>query len=552
MKQLLSKYKTLLLLVVALVALQGCYKDLGNYKYNTLPGTVYISENSYSSSYTSALGDSLIVDPTVTYRGDLADLSYEWQMWNQSTHQYVTFQNGKKLKLKCGNSQGTDLLIPSAGAYSIRFAIKNKKLLTDTNSPNVNEVYSNSILITVVDASYIGLMVLHGNDQQCDVGLIETNLFLPKATDNVTTKVTPDFYSFYNNGAKIAGKGMQVLKYGRIETLGSQTYGSSNVYIFTDKGGSRTEYLKMNKSVLDYSAILMNPSDASGKPQFFTQRGSAQGRSMIDNGKVFYGDFFGPLFTNDYASYYAAPYAALISKADFSGNSSIGVVVFDNISKSFLYSGYNSGTSYLNRFPVSTVPGINLQPNNMKASLIYMEGRGNGQSSDIPSIYDVLAVMKDDATGERYLADFNFTLSDFAKISVGRYSMEGLPDADNIKYYAFGAGLNVNYYATRHNIYNYSYLNGNTARVIYTFPSAEEITMMKILKYEYEIGSTSYYKFSNKTMVVGTVDAQGHGKLYAFKVDVITGGLTLDSTYKGTETGGSNFGRIYDANLKDQ
>lgn len=552
MKQMIFKYRTMLLLVAILVTSHGCYKDLGNYNYNSLPEVVNIASDSYNNAYTKALGDSLIVDPTVSYGGDASDLSFSWQIWNDTNHKYITFKQGKKLKIKCGNTQGTDTLIPSAGAYSIRLAVVNNQLKTNSDNPNANEVYSANITITVVDASYRGLMVLHGDGQKCDVGLIEANIFLPTASDNVTTKVTPNFYSYFNNGERISGIGKQVFQYGHISTWGSQTYGTSNIYVFTDKGGIQANYLKLQKTAIDYSAMFANSADASGKPQFFTQKGQAQGRTLIDNGRVFYGDFYGALFTSDYAPYYAAPFAAQIGRSDFSGNSSIGTVVFDNVHKCFLYSGYGSGTSYLNRFPSSTVSSVDLQPNDMKASLLYMEKRGSGKGTDRPSVYDVLAVMKDDATGEKYLADFNFTVLDFAQASVGRYSMEALPEAKDIKYYAFGAGFNVNYYATKQNIYQYQYMNNNTAGLIYTFPNSEEITLMKIIKYEYSIGSTNYYQFSNKVMVVATVDAQGHGKIYTFKIDVITGALTLAATFNGTESGGSNFGSIYDANLKDQ
>jgi hypothetical protein len=356
----------------------------------------------------------------------------------------------------------------------------------------------------------------------------------------------------------IAGQGLQILKLGKIVYSGGFVSGTSNIYILTDKGGTRTDYLKMQKSILsDYSAMLMNPSSALGKPQCLVQRGANQGKALIDNGKVFYGDFLGPLILRDNTSYYAAPFAVLVNKFDFGGNSSMGVVVFDNISKAFMYSGYNSKTAYLNKFSGTSNSGVNLQPNNMKATLLHLEKRAYGNSADIPSIYDAIAIMKDDATGERYLADFNFGLSEQAKVSIGRYSMEGLPDVNNVKYYAFGAGLNMNYYATNHRIYKYLYLNNNTASVIHTFSDDEEITMMKILKYEYEFNAdpsfkSNLYKYSNKMMVVGTLDATGHGKLYAFTLDVITGDMTLVASYNGTESGGSRFGKIYDANLKDQ
>ncbi len=554
MKRLLFKY--ILFSVIILLTLHGCYKDLGNYNYNTLPESIKIDPASYNTSYTIIIGDSLIIEPIIYYEGNISDLSFSWQMWNTDSSKYVTFQEGEKLKLKCGNQQGTDPLIPVAGAYPIRLAVANKLLAIDSANPNVNEIYSSGISLNVTDITYRGLMVLHGNGEECNVGLIENNMFLPKATDNVTPKVTSDFYSYFNSGAMIPGIGKRVIKYGQISTSGSYTYGTSNVYIFTDKTALRCDYIKMQNTPLDYSALFFNPSHASGNPQAFYQRGQAQGRTLIDNGRVFYGDFIGPLIiqgeSNDASNYYAAPFAAHYGIARFSGGPSVGTVVYDTQRKSFLYSGYGSGTGYLYKFPSSSVPGVNLQPNNMRATLSYLELRGTGESTDSPSIYDALAVMTDDVTGERFLADFNFSLVDLSKVSVGRYSMENLPEADNIKYYSFGAALNLNYYATAKNIYQYFYLNSNSANKIFSFPGSEEITMMKIIKFEYSANSTSYYQFSNKMLVVCTVDSQNRGKLYAFKLDLITGALTLSGTFDGSESGGSRFGRIYDVDLKNQ
>ncbi|MVT08809.1 PKD-like family lipoprotein [Chitinophaga tropicalis] len=531
MTTILSRYKYLLLAGLFFLTLQACYKDKGNYDYAPLPPVVVIDTNSYLTSYTKVYTvDSLIIDPVISYSGNIEDLSYEWQMWDNSVGRFVHFQQGKRLAYKVG----ADQYVKATGIYNLRLGVSNRSLKSDTADPDAAMTYSRIVTMTVVTANYIGLMVLHGDGTQCDVGLIEDNFFMPKATQTVTTKVTPGFYSSFNNGEKIPGVGKQVEKVGVVSTFGSSIFGTSNVYIFTDKVNIRTAYLRMEK-LGDYSALFALPSLASGKPGYYTQFGTNQSKAMVDDGRVFYGNFVGPLSNTDF-TYYAAPYVALVGSAGFTGGPSRGVVAFDTISKAFLYSTYGSGTTNINKFPDNTVSGVDLQPNNMKAKLVYMDIRGR--------TYNTLAVLKDATTGNDYLAEFNFWATDASQVSVGKYPMENLPGYGSIKFYAFGRELNMVYYATGNTLYQYLYQGGNTASAIYTVPSGEEITGVKVIKYEYAATSTTY-QYSNKQMVIATVDQQGKGKVYAFSVNTVTGATTLKKVFDG-------FGQIYDMSVKDQ
>lgn len=540
-------YNTNLIPVVLIlvVVLPGCYQDMGNYDYEALPGQVIITADSYSTDYTKVLGqDTLRIEPVISYEGDEADLSYEWEIWQPSpVSDYVPIYEGKNLEYKCG----PDDYITGPGSYDIRLTVSNAALTTDDKNPDANQTYSEIINLEVVMNNYVGLMVLHGDGTQSDVGLIEDDIFLAEASQTITTMVTPEFYSSNNQNQKISGVGRQVAKHGYVSTASSgSTFGSSDILILTENGEAmRTDYRTMEKMPADYKALILAPETAPGNPQFYHQRGLGGGSGLVDNGKVFYSaasDYFrGAMYSSDF-DYLAAPYLCIVINRGLSGGTNMGVVAFDNLSKSFIYSEFNF-SELLYKFPDSAVSGVNLEPSNMQADLIYMELSGHGG--------DARAVMEDDATGEKYLAVFDFYASEKTNISVGRYSMESLPNIDNAKYYAFGRGVNVSYYATSNEIYQYLYEGGNTANSKYTFPGGEEITTMEIIKHESNAEYT-YYQYSNRMLVIGTKDAQNNGKVYAFIIDQVTGDLTLSETYDGTENGGIHFGEIYDFGYKSQ
>ena len=523
------RYTHLLCILLVLTG-NACFKDKGNYSYNPLPPVITIDTNSYFLSYQKVFDkDTLTIDPIIAYDGDPDDLSYEWQIRGKGKIMFETIQKGKQLKYKVGN----DAVVYQAAPYDLRLAVVNSKLALDSATKRANMVYSKVISLSVVSELFLGMMVLHGDGTQSDVGLIEDNAVMPKPGPSVTRKITPDFYSATNNGEKIPGVGKQVEKMGFYVSNCTNCF--AYIYVFTDQAQLQTDFMKLQK-LGSYASLFTLPSFASGKMQAFARMGASTSpyKAMVDDGRLFYGNFVGPLFNPDF-DYYAAPYLGLV--ANFSSNK--GAVIFDTISKAFLFSPSDSYTGAVYKFPNSTISGVNLQPNDMKARMIYMDTRDQN--------YNTLAVMKDLASGNDYLAEFNFGVADGDKVSLGRYPMEGLPGYGDIRYYAFGRELNMVYYATGKSIYQYRYKDGNIASSAYTFPAGEEITMMKVIKYEGSATSeySGYYQFSNKQLAVGTVDAEGKGKLHLFSINTVTGQITYQTNFEG-------FGKIYDVAPKDQ
>ncbi|MFD2968749.1 PKD-like family lipoprotein [Sphingobacterium bambusae] len=519
------------------ISAASCFKDKGNYDYSSLGDTVQIALS--STVYNVVLNESVLhIEPSIVYSGNESDLSYEWQIWSKDEFKYIPMQQGKVLNYQVGGNA----IMPTAAAYNIRLAVENKNRARDEKNMDANRQYSR--IITVVAESsreYLGLMVLHGDGTSSDVGIIDHPLFAKTSMTFAGNEIISNLYSSFNGGNRIRGRGIKVTRVGQREDFGTYTVGSSNVYIITDQVGLRTKYENLENTNLSYSALMTNPSDASGKLQAFERMGaltSNPGVALIDEGRLFYGLMYGPMVGNNF-SYHAAPFVQLIRKG------SVGFIAFDQLSRSFIYSAPSTSSFLLNKFPSSESTTQNFSLTDTKADLLHLELRTVNSST--------IAVMKGAGADEFFLLDLNLYTNELGKVLQGKYSLSTLPEINAIRFYAFGGGANVNYCASNNKLYRFSYVNGITANQITDYGN-EEITMMKIVKYENPEGSgmnpTDNYQYSNSLLIVSTKNPQGAGKIYAYRYDINNGALLTPTIFAGDGTVGKTFGEIYDVDIK--
>jgi hypothetical protein len=532
------------LMVLGIV--QSCYEDKGNYDYQNLPGAISISipETNYSKGLAQ---DTLFIKPEVKYSGPEEDLTYEWQYFNASNEdnnlgEFETFAVGKDLAYKVG----IDEVVTGIGTYTFRLAVSNKNLIGDAENTGTNQTYSKTVNLEVgYDRNYLGLMVLHGNGSESDVGLIEDPLFVPNPSVAVEMNVNPTFYSEFNAGEKIPGVGHTISLWGNDlpEGFGSPLNNQTNILVFTDQVGYRLDQQSMIRETIDYSFMLPDPSMASNTVEAYEDRSrSTPAKAFVQDGQIFYGDMFSPLRSEE--PYRAAPIIDLVYYSNNSTNVSIGVLGFDEISKAFIYSPRTTGTLLLKKFPTS-FNGFGVDLSDTGANLEYLETR--------TLFFNTMAVMNDIESGSKFLLELGLQRTPLEYSVMGKYDMSALPIVNEIEAYAFGWGDNLNYLATNQKLYQYFYNTTNSVEELYSFPPDEQVNMMKIIKEEPEYGgpfeSRLFYN-SHKLMAVATKTGGGKGKLYIFEIDWVTGELLLVRTYDGTEYDGENFGVIYDVDIK--
>jgi len=506
--------------------LSGCYIDKGNYNYSELKD---LKIDLPFENYDVGIGKSLSITPTITTTLDESDLSYQWEIgdYSETVDNYYTFlklTDGKNLNHNFNLSEH----MKGPGTYKIRLRV---------NQKSTSRSFFSSLITINLKSEYSGLIILHGDDNQSDIGLLQASEFLVNA-GTIKTSVTPDLYSQVNS-EKIQGKGKSIIQ--------SYTYylddvNRTTVVAITDKGAVWAKYADLSKGG-DWNSMF-NPGINSGKPEFYHTQGQVV--YAVDNGKIF-------LRQNNNYSIFPIPVLATASYTAgspfFEVSGRVQGFFFDKILRGFVVTtniyGYTSFSSNAGDYfkQISTSNYFNLS--SMNANLLHVDKGGQAGN--------YMAVMKED-NGNKYLAQINWAASSDANIPVARYDMNVLPEINDSKFFAFGDDqAAMCYYASSYNIYRFTALPGNSLEGKFNRLQMEngspisidgEITMLKVLKPLKNTGGSlkvNYHNY-NKILLVG-VYKNGKGTLYSFNIKEATGDVITYKTFTG-------FDKIYDANLK--
>lgn len=513
------------LLIIILAA--GCYKDKGNYEYSDLPEVAITLP---FTTYEVGAGMKLVIDPEVITQISESDLNWEWEVAYYPPGTYLTFgkfAEGKKLD----HVFNLSTLIPSTGTYSIR---------AHARQVSTGRDFYSAVTTLRITSQYTGLMVLHGNGTQSDIGLLQaTDFRISEGT--METVSTPYLYSAANNNQKLPGKGLSVIQ---TYTYYQGYVDRAKVVAITDAGGEWINYADFTKGG-DWNSMFM-PGINKGQPQIMFPQG--QNIYAVDGGQIFgrlsnsYTVF--PVPSPAVTEYYAAsPFF------EIGGNYAIQGFFFDKNTRGFVES--TNAYSFA-AFGDKTASGISqiatsnhFNMADMKADLLHVD-RGGRQGH-------FMAVMKED-DGDKFLAEINWSATANADLPYARYDMQVMPGMNDATFFAFGDNqVTMCYYATPSKVYRYTAIDGASLSGNYNELTLQngtpivfdgDITMMKILKPLVNNGGSflvNYYNY-NKIMLVA-VYKNNVGTLYSLKLDESTGAVTSYTTFTG-------FDKIYDANIK--
>lgn len=520
------KNKNFLLSVLCIIAnllIAGCYEDKGNYDYKNI-GSV---EMTIKNNYTVAMGGSVTLQADIKSDINTDDIRYEWQLFrSSSSEKFITIAEGESVEYSFDNSY-----FASPGTYYLRMKAVQKS--------SEREFYSDIFQVRLTGVT--GLMVLHDNGQESDIGLIVDKIFLASEGETETQN-TPDWYSV-RNGKKIKGQGTQII---HLLTDDLPKYYPDRAYVaaLTSEEGILADYTGLNY-VDEYTKLfyggLENP-----RPERFTVYSKQE--IFIDNGRLFVCDnvsqtryYLNSINGIDEESVFS-PYVVPFQNYSYS----YPCICYDNTNECFVYWDWNQAWTAQECYKIST-PGKAFDMAAMNAKLVYMDKGGR--------LSHYMAVMKTNE-GNYYLAEMDFNTSVKTDAPIARYEVSKLTDFNQSLFHAFGDDqINMCYYATAQHVYRYAAENSvlHDAELLKktdgtTIDFNGEITMMKILK-PYRLtanSSTGVSDFSypgyNKVMLVGTWDGT-KGTLYCISLEESTGLATDVSTYEG-------FNIIRDANIK--
>lgn len=506
----------------------SCYDDKGNYDYRDLEElSVAIKEE---GPHNVLFGGTLALTSEVKTVIPETDLQYDWEIqWPSPWYNpFVSVAQGRELNYKWENEE-----LNVERAYTMRLHV--------TQLSNDRHFYSEGVTVNLrTSPSPTGLMVLHGDDRSCDIGIIEAPEFqLAAPASGFVTKTTPASYSAGNGGEKITGKGTGLWQ----TYLSNSTSIPENIVVIA---------LTDNGSALANSKTLANEGDWNdmfiGGLNSEAEGIYIDGSNMyvFDGGSIFKRNYYRfkvdvPTYDydegNEETGYRFYPYVFNIT----SSHSAIGQVqMFDKKTCGFVAVGQANNLSNLSS--LKTGKSTPFDPGDMKADLVHWANGGQ---------YGMLAVMKSKADGSYFIAEMDVEADDAETFAKYKYDLAVAAPVD----WAFGTGrINMCYYADAQGVYRFTVDGGNAVspekltkedNTEVTFDG--DITLMKILKPTALGGSWSggSYYMNNKVMVVGTYGGSaGSGQLYSLELDENSGKVkSVLGVYEG-------FDRIEEVEIK--
>lgn len=495
------------LLFFCFAGLQACKKDLGNYTLTEVDVPTRDAAD-VQAAYNVEQSDNLTINPKINYKGDEANLSYQWLMYIVSPSSVtigppVVLAETKQLNRKMDMAPGN---------YYLELVITDNTSAVKTTSRS---------LLNVLALMESGWLVLHSANNESDVDYITNPNLIPGAL----TKRIPNILSA-QTGSKLEGEG-QFIGFSRRGNSGFNwvTVGTTkelrrfNGFNFSNLIGGQ-QLFRRTQTSFDFVSHLNNGANeliVSKTGQLF-----AQSWTLVQEA------LFGGLFNGDYN---LSPYMV------FNDYSSYGATVYDQKNGRFMYTTQVvTNLNFVNYRP--SVAGQAFDPSNVGKELLFMD-RGFGSNA--------YAFFKDKTGNGRYLYVLNQNRADAGNVADAAYDMTTLPDIQDAKFFQVGSLGNVALYATEHRVYRFDYSGTRLAELVFDgIPANESITSMKIYKPKINLNNimTQFAATDNSLVYLATWNGT-EGKLYELRMNVANGLIT--ATPLNVYTG---FGRIHDMTPK--
>lgn len=547
----------------ALALLASCYDDRGGNDYDTeLPDVeMIIPEDAYSA----ALGEQITITPEVNTTIDENDLEFKWEvlgtsLYNDQGRNYFTplvndDEQGKVLTYTCHLDSAIAALNNS---YTCRLHARQKSTGRDFYSTNQ---------FTITIAGLTGLLVLHGDDSKCDVGVLAAEEFMP-ASNSIpeTASASSNLYSQNNDGATISGKGKSIVH--AVVSYYSYYSGYADrfrIFVQTDKDAAWLNntnlgyYGDWNSMFYLQGEKAVNDNDPQGLQLYGNYWVAFDGDDMFlcaptQTYPFLFAEYTPDTECGDGNKLTFAP--ALLDVAS-SGVQAVGYATSingDTSRKGFVglnqvYAG--NMTQYTQMIDTKS-DDVKFNPADMKADLVKMAADSRAH---------VMAVLKGDATNATYAGKY-FAVDIYPNASAAGesgnqdkpqyiYDLSSQTDISNALAFEFGSTKNMCYYATPNGVYQYG-VDGETLYPAESLGMADggtltisgEVTMMKFLD------SPNISAHNSEPILLVATYSGGSPALYALHMDETTGKVLTAIKYDSSNVSGWNFGKIYDVNIK--
>ena len=495
-----------ILLSFALAAgFSACKKDEGNYSYHSVDAPL-VDTSTLAATYSVQQYDSLLVTPTIQYKGDTGNLSYQWLVYVKSLSSAtigppITLATTRNIK---------QAITVAPGNYYLELVItdKSNNLKTTTRT-----------LLNILASIETGWLVLHENNATSDVDFIASKNLSPTGPEKRLSNL---FLS--TGGAAMPGSA-------RFIGFARRSNSAFNwITVATDQGIRRMNGFTFAQLAADNN-LFRRPLTTTNFQYYF----SVSSTEAIINGNNLQTLQWG--LVQD--AYFNAPY-----EGDFTLAPSVIYVdypvyatyVYDQQHSNFLHSNsYNATHTFVNFTPSPAAP---FDPGNVGKDLMFM---------DLGYQRNIFAFFKDKTGNGRWLYTLNATKSDDGAVAMATYDMSALPEITGAKFFQVGDLGNVALYATDRTVYRFDYSGTKTATIAFDgLPANETITSFKIFKPRENTNAPAaeFTTTNNAVVYIATWDGT-QGKLYEMSMNVASG--AIKATPLKVYTG---FGKIKDMTPK--
>lgn len=560
------------LCLATILTLCGCYDDKGGNDFDTVL-TDSVEINIPKTVYSGSIGETITIEPQIKTNIPESDLRYSWEVNGERKnanwrHFYAPLVNEDKQQRKLEYVCKLDSNIVNLNKkYNCRLRVEQK---------STGRYFYSSENFTITITGLNGLMILHGNDKESDVGILEAEDFTP-ASNSIpeSPKAIPNCYSNFN-GSKIPGKGEQILQG---LTINSVEYGRHpercRIYIKTSDKALFANMEDMS-TYGDWDKMFYLTGDRkvnSGKPRGYNVIYGWDAAIAFDGDDIFFMTqsstypFLMPALTPKtvcldgntfkfepkvqvanyaYFANYILPTAAIMYTTEVNGKPQ----------KGFVKTVFSSGSKVPQRTSLLDTKSdlVKFNPSNMKADLLTMAT--NNQAH-------IFAVLKGDNTNPEYVGkifavELNLNPRDkatgnsgLAQVPQQIYDLSSLTEINNAVSFEFGQTSNMCYYTTNSAIYKYGLDKGklyNAEKLTMADGSAlnfnGEITMAKMFDNQ---GILTYN--TDEILLVATWNGT-ESTLYALHLAEDTGNVNKVVKFDRSTVKDWKFGKIYDVGIK--
>lgn len=510
----MKKINYLIGILILFTFIQGCYKDKGNYNYQSI-GKIEIdtSVNNIRSDYSVYRYDTLKINPRVSLNGTV--ITDEKQVMDKLSFTWVIFQGtvGSTISTRDTLGHAIQLSAPitkSAGKWIVHLTVKELTTQVETYmrfNVDVSEILSD------------GWMVLYEREGKTDVGVIVDD----RSKKNVVTSRL--FIDLVKNsdGESLDGKPAGLVHSTAPLVSGEVLVASEHDLIAVD----RSSFAR----VFSFDDMYWNPPvDRSLKALV----GSYQRKEMVINNNRLHTTNFassGLYRTNKLGAAVNGSYGDLENWSTPFYGSAYDAVVYDKTNKKFLYVPVN-GTA-VTSFPTQ------LASTQFNVANVGMDMK----ASDWGLTNYEYSIMSDN-TGS-YLLVSNFTGA-VNNVGLRKISMAGSPDVAAVTTMAAANAGQYLLYGAGSNLYLFLYNSGAPATREWSAPAGETVTCVRLQKFYHASIVSAVMPLVNQVVWISTWnETTKTGKVYSYTIDASSGNIN-----KASERITTGYGKVKDMSYK--